>query len=142
MTPMKMQSLRNPVSRMREAITRERHSHTSQSHVTPIEPSDAIEILSCARRRWAVQYLAEQPPDATVTISDLSEHVSAREYECTVTELTSKQRERVYVALYQTHLLTMDSIIDYNRDRGTITPTEAPERLWTAYRAFCETLDG
>ncbi|WP_456071263.1 DUF7344 domain-containing protein [Halosimplex aquaticum] len=139
---MRMQSLRNPLSRFREAITRERHSHTSQSHVTPIEPSDAIEILSCARRRWAVEYLADQPADDPVTISDLAEHVGAREADCSVKELSSKQRERVYVALYQTHLMTMNSIIDYDRDRGTITPTEAPEHLWNAYRAFQQSLNG
>ncbi|MFA9517308.1 hypothetical protein ACERIT_08840 [Halopenitus sp. H-Gu1] len=138
---MKMQ-ICNPVSRIKSAITRARHSHTSQSHVTPIDHSDLIDILSCTRRRWAVEYLAGQPPNEVVTISDLSEHVAARENNCTVTELSSKQRERVYVSLYQTHLLTMEELIDYNRDRGTITPTEAPERLWTAYRAFCETLDG
>jgi len=138
---MKMQ-ICNPVSRIREAITPARHNHTSQSHVTPIDHSDAIEILSCARRRWAVEYLADHSADATVTISDLCEHVAARENNCTVMELSSKQRERVYVSLYQTHLITMNSIIDYNRDRGTITPTEAPARLWNAYCSFCDTLDG
>lgn len=137
---MKMQ-ICNPVSRIKAAITSTRHSHTSQSHVTPIEPSDAIEILSCARRRLAVQYLADQPPDETVTISDLSEHVAARENGCTVKELSSTQRERVYVSLYQTHLITMDSIIDYDRDRGTITPTETPARLWSAYTAFQRSLN-
>lgn len=132
----------NPISRIKAAITRERHSHTSQSHVTPIEPSDAIEILSCARRRWAVEFLADQPPDEIVTISDLSEHVAARENDCTVGELSSTQRERVYVALYQTHLMTMEALIDYNRDRGTITLTEAPAHLWSAYKNFCNRLDG
>lgn len=86
--------------------------------------------------------MSDQPPDETVTISDLSEYVAARENDCTVMELSSTQRERVYVTLYQTHLLTMDSIIDYNRDRGTITPTEAPARLWKAYQDFCTRLDG
>ena len=90
----------------------------------------------------AFEYLAEQPPDGTVTISDLSEHVAARENNCTVTELSSTQRERVYVSLYQTHLITMDSVIDYDRGRGTITPTEAPARLWSVYQDFCSQLDG
>lgn len=138
---MKMQ-ICNQLDRIREAFTRTRHSHTSQSHVTPIHHSDAIDIMSCTRRRWAVEYLAGQPPHETVTISDLSEHVPARENDCTVMELASEQRERVYVSLYQTHLITMDSIIDYNRDRGTITPTDAPARLWNAYEDFCAGLDG
>lgn len=137
---MKMQPLRNPLNRIKTAITS--HSHNSQSQLTPFDHCDAIEILSCARRRWAVEYLADQPTDTTVTISDLSEHVAAKENECTVLELSSKQRERVYVSLYQTHLITMQSIIEYDRDRGTITPTEAPARLWKAYQDFCIRLDG
>lgn len=101
-----------------------------------------MDILSSERRRWAIEYLANQPPDDVVTVSDLAEAVAAEENECTVKELSSKQRERVYVSLYQTHLITMDSIIEYNPDRGTITPTEAPQQLWNAYRSFCDALDG
>jgi hypothetical protein len=139
---MKMQSLRNPLARIKTSLTSSDYSHTSQSHVIPINHSDAIEIMSCTRRRLAIEFLADQPTDEKVTISDLSEHVAARENDCTVRELSSKQRERVYISLYQTHLITMDSIIEYDRDRGTIAPTKAPERLWAAYEDFCTRLDG
>lgn len=135
---MKIQTY-NPISRIKAAITPS--THTSQPHVTPIDHSDAIDILSCTRRRWAIEYLADQPANSTITISDLSEHVAARENNCTVGELSSKQRERVYVSLYQTHLISMDSVIDYDRDKGIITPTEAPARLWSAYQEFCNRLD-
>lgn len=142
---MKMQSLRNPISRIKAAVTSSDHSHTSQTSQSlsePIDPSDAIEILSCARRRWAIEFLADQPPDEPVTISDLSEHVAARENDCTVMELSSTQRERVYVSMYQTHLIALDLILEYDRDRGTITPTEVPEHLWRAYQDFYTGLDG
>lgn len=135
-----MQSFRNPLSRIKSAITFTHHNHASD--LTLPDHGDAIEILSCARRRWAVEYLAEQPPDETVTISELSEYVAARENDCSVVDLSSKQRERVYISLYQTHLITLDPIIEYNRDRGKIIPTEAPERLWGAYQDFCTELDG
>jgi hypothetical protein len=78
---------------------------------------------------------------ATITLSTLAEHVAARENSCTVRELSSQERERVYVALYQSHLDTLDEIIEYNNDRKTITPTSTPTRLWMAYQAFQRELE-
>ncbi|MFC7230531.1 hypothetical protein ACFQMM_02525 [Saliphagus sp. GCM10025308] len=102
-----------------------------------------MNILSSDRRRWAIEHLADQPSDSTVTVSDLAEEVAARENDCTISELSSKQRERVYIALYQQHMTTLEnSIVAYDQDRKTITPTETPERIWSAYRAFCDSLDG
>ncbi|WP_449406672.1 DUF7344 domain-containing protein [Natronorubrum thiooxidans] len=71
------------------------HTHTSQSHITPIDHSEVLTILSSDRRRWAIEYLAEQPPNDVVTVSDLAEEVAARENDCTVNELTTK-RTRLY----------------------------------------------
>lgn len=138
---MKMQ-IRNPISRIREAVTRTRHSHTSQSQVTPIDHSDAMDILASERRRWAIEYLADQSPDDVVTVSDLAEAVAAKENDCTVKELTSKQRERVYIALCQQHLVTMEDVVDYDKDRKEVTPTETPARLWSANTAFQRSLNG
>ena len=133
----------NPISHIKAAITRSRHSHTSQSHVTPIEHGEVLTMLSSDRRRWAIEYLADQPADSTVTVSDLAEEVVTRENDCTVQKLSSKQRERVYIALCQQHLVTMeDSILTYDSDRKVITPTETPERIWNAYSAFQRSLDG
>ncbi|WP_425499293.1 DUF7344 domain-containing protein [Natronosalvus caseinilyticus] len=102
-----------------------------------------LTILSSDWRRWAIEYLSDHPPDSTVTVSDLAEHVTAKQNECAVQELSSKQRERVYIALCQQHMTTLEeTIVDYDRDRKTITPTETPARLWSAYRAFQRSLDG
>ncbi|WP_312908289.1 DUF7344 domain-containing protein [Natronosalvus caseinilyticus] len=99
--------------------------------------------MSSDRRRWAIEHLADQPPDDVVTVSDLAEAVAARENDCTVNELSSKQRERVYISLCQQHMTILEeTIVDYDHDRKTITPTETPARLWIAYQSFCETLDG
>lgn len=123
------------IDRFKSAITSSDHTHRSQSHVTLIDHSDALDILSSERRRWAIEVLADHPPDATVTASDLAEEVAARENDCSVAELSSKERERVYISMVQTHLISMDDIVDYREDRKTITPTETPQRLWRAYRA-------
>lgn len=132
----------NLIGRLRSAVTSSNHTHNSQSHVTDIDHSDAMDILSSKRRRWAIEALADHPPDATVTVSDLAEEVAARENNCSVAELSSKERERVYISMVQTHLISMDDIVDYREDRKTITPTETPQRLWRAYRAFQRSLDG
>ncbi|WP_449404894.1 DUF7344 domain-containing protein [Haloferax elongans] len=52
-----------------------------------------------------------------MTVSTIAEEVAARENNCTVAELTSTQRKRVYISLEQNHLVTMDGIIDYNDDK-------------------------
>jgi len=140
---MKLQ-INSLIDRFRSAITSPDHTHRSQSHVTDIDHSDAMDILSSGRRRWAIEVLADHPPDSTVPVSDLAEEVAARENDCSVEELTSAQRERVYIALVQTHLISLDGYgyIQYREDRKTVTPTETPERLWRAHRAFERALDG
>ena len=55
-------------------------------------------------------------------MGDLAEQVAAREYDTTVEQLSSKQRQRVYIPLYQNHLPKLDDegIIDYNQSRGVV----------------------
>ena len=94
-------------------------------------------------RRWAIEYLADQPPDSTVTVSDSAKLVAVRENDCTVEELDSKQRERVYIALVQSHLIKLQIMfLEYDEDRKVITPTESSVRLWNAYTVFQRSLDG
>jgi hypothetical protein len=83
---------------------------------------DLFEILKNQRRRRVVEYLKQH--DGTVSLSELAEHVAAIEEDTTVEALTSQQRKRVYVGLYQCHLPKMDDkgIISYDKDRGTIDP--------------------
>lgn len=62
-------------------------------------------------------------------LSDLAEQVAAWEYEKERTELHSDERRRVYTAMQQTHLPTMDEagIIEY--EDQTIELTEHAEDL-------------
>jgi len=97
-------------------------SETDEASDAPPEPSlDLIfEILKNSRRREVIKYLRER--DERVSLSDLAEHVAAVENGITTAELSSSQRKRVYVGLYQCHLPKMDDagVIDYERSRGTI----------------------
>lgn len=84
-------------------------------------PLDQLfEILKNSRRRETIRYLHENGGDAT--LSDLAEHIAAIENDTTIRAISSSQRKRVYVGLYQCHLPKMDDtdVVDFNQNRGTI----------------------
>jgi DNA-binding transcriptional ArsR family regulator len=81
-------------------------------------------ILSSDRRRMVLSYLREHGPSGTM--DELAEQIAAWENDVAIDELTSQQRKRVYVSLYQTHLpkLAEAEIVDYDVDEGTVQLTE------------------
>jgi hypothetical protein len=87
---------------------------------------DLFHVLQCRRRRLVLKYLHEYPGDEPADMSDIAEHIAALEHDTTVDSLRSKQRQRVYIALYQSHLPKMDDagVINYNQDRGLVEATE------------------
>jgi DNA-binding transcriptional ArsR family regulator len=91
---------------------------------------EVFELLKNPRRRAALRYLDEA--EGTVTLSDLAEHIAAQENDVTVEQLNAYQRKRVYIALYQCHLPTMDEsdVIDYDQDRGNIDIRDEAEKLF------------
>lgn len=90
---------------------------------------DAIfDVLSSPRRRYVLYYLRRHGP---TDILDLTAEVAAWEYGCDVDDLTSQQRKRVYVSLYQTHVPKMDGlgIVDYDQDSGMIQLTDRADEI-------------
>jgi hypothetical protein len=89
-------------------------SDRSLSHDT------VFHILQNERRRLVLEYL--QGRDDPVRMCDVAEQVAAWEHDTTVEQLTSKQRQRVYIPLYQNHLTKLDEegVIDYNQSRGIV----------------------
>ena len=87
-------------------------------------PKDEIfHLLQNQRRRYVLQYLQEV--DGTVEMRDMAEQVAAWEHDTTLQALTSDERQRVYIALYQAHLPKLDEkgVINYNQSRGIVEPT-------------------
>lgn len=82
-----------------------------------------FEVLKNPRRRKVLEYLSKE--ETTVSLGELADYVTAKENDTTVDAITSTERKRVYVALYQFHLPKMDDIglIDFNKDRGRVTLT-------------------
>jgi len=84
-------------------------------------PLDQVfDILKNKRRRTVLRYL--NSIDGSVKLGALAEYVAAIENDIDEVAVSSDQRKRVYVGLYQCHLPKMDdmSIIDFNQDRGIV----------------------
>lgn len=88
-----------------------------------------FDLLSSPRRRFVLYYLNQV--DDEVEIGELADEVAAWENETDVEDLTSQQRKRVYVSLYQTHVPKMEDagIIDYDSDRGTVSLADQAEDI-------------
>jgi hypothetical protein len=87
-------------------------------------------LLSNQRRRWVLRYLAENGPETT--LSDLAEHIASLENDKPIRAVTSSERKRVYIALYQMHLPKMDDtgFIDFNQHRGTVELRPEADQLY------------
>ena len=105
-------------------------SATETSHDEALSRDQVHHILQNQRRRNVLRFL--RGVEGSIRMGDVAEHVAAREYDTTVEQLRSKERQRVYIALYQSHLPKLDRVglIDYNQDRGIVTPRPELEQLY------------
>lgn len=94
-----------------------------------LSKDDTFHILQNERRRRVLQYLSDT--DEAVDMRDIAEQVAAWEHDTTVQQLTSDQRQRVYIALYQSHLpkLADFGLITYNRSRGIVERTPLADQI-------------
>jgi DNA-binding transcriptional ArsR family regulator len=99
----------------------------SQREALPLD--QVFEILKNSRRRQTLHYLDSNGGEAS--LSDLAEHIAAIENDVTLEAITSSQRKRVYVGLYQCHLPKMDDmeIIDFEKNRGTVELARNADQL-------------
>jgi hypothetical protein len=76
--------------------------------------------LANRRRRYALHHLKQT--GEPVAVRDLAEQVAAWENDTTVDDLGSQERKRVYIALYQSHLPTMDEagLVTYDDEASTV----------------------
>ncbi|WP_246066453.1 DUF7344 domain-containing protein [Halorubrum cibi] len=81
-------------------------------------------LLSNPRRRFILQYLNRT--GESIQLQDLATEVAAWENETEPEALTDKQRKRLYVSLYQTHIPKLEEagIVDYDGDTGDIRLTD------------------
>lgn len=113
------------------AMSTDTETSTSRSRVAAdgLSKDETFHLLSNQRRRNALWYLRDH--DGAVSMRDLAEWIAAQEHETTVAQLTSDERQRVYIALYQSHLpkLADYGVIEYNQSRGIVRRTPLAEQL-------------
>lgn len=87
----------------------------------------AYHILSNARRRFVLQYLEET--EEPIKLIDLAKQGASWENEKPIDELTEKEKKRMYVSLYQTHIpkLSDAGLIHYDTDSQEIRLAAGPD---------------
>lgn len=95
-----------------------------------VSPNLVFDILSNQRRRMVLYYLRQA--DGRMSVKELAREIAALENEVPVEELTSQQRKRVYVSLYQTHLPKLESteMVDFD-DEGNVQLTDRAAEIDT-----------
>ncbi|GAB3036856.1 DUF7344 domain-containing protein [Natronobiforma cellulositropha] len=91
------------------------------------ERGEIFDLLSNHRRRYTIHYCKREGDP--VALGDLAEHVAAWELEKEVSELTSAERKRVYTALQQTHLPTLERANMVVFDDRTVALTDRAAEL-------------
>ena len=108
-----------------ESIEELRERGVEEPGQSSLSKDEIFEVLSNRRRRQIIRFLQDQ--DGRSTTSELAEYIAAVENDTSVPQLTSSQRKRVYVGLYQNHLPRMDElgVIEYAKNRGTVRLRDA-----------------
>jgi hypothetical protein len=122
-----------------------RSAGTEQPAVSPASPTESqserldriFSLLKNRRRRLVLEYLRTHE---STTQSDLARHVAAVENGVDEATVTSTQRKRVYVSLYQAHLPKLDDFdaVSFDRERGTVERTPHTGELL----AYLDRFDG
>jgi len=95
---------------------------------TELDRDRAFALLKNPRRRAVLAHLRETP---TTTLNALADRIAADENDTTPAQLSSSERKRVYISLYQNHLpkLAEFDAVDYDQSRGDVRRRERARRL-------------
>ena len=90
---------------------------------------ETFELLKNNRRRLVLEYLMRH--DGEAKLDEIADHVTAIENDTEVSAITSTERKRVYVGLYQFHLPKMADmgVVDYQQSRGNVVLTDRGRQL-------------
>lgn len=90
-----------------------------------IAKDDLFHLLQNSRRRAVLRYCITHSDREKFNMRTIAEEIAAWENGITVDQLHSDQRQRVYIALYQSHLPKLDEygVVEYNQSRGIVKPT-------------------
>lgn len=109
--------------------TAESQPHETESVESILSSDVTYRVLSDTRRRYVFHFLKQHREP--VSVRELAEQVAAWENDKAKSELTSQERKRVYISLYQSHLPTLDKegVVGYDSDRGIVQLSDATADL-------------
>jgi|AntRauTorcE11898_2_1112593.scaffolds.fasta_scaffold02193_4 hypothetical protein len=98
----------------------------------PLDPDDLFHSLQNERRRRVLRVLTDAE-DETFAMGEIAKFVAAAENECPERLVSSDQRKRVYIALYQNHLPQLDDVglVEYDQSRGDVAAGAALDQAAT-----------
>lgn len=104
-------------------------STTSDEQPSELSKDELFHLLQNQRRRQVLVFL--QDAEGETNMRDISEQVAAWENDTTIDALDSNERQRVYIALYQSHLPKLDDagVLTYNQQRGIVSRTALADQL-------------
>jgi hypothetical protein len=82
---------------------------------------ELFQVLSNARRRYVIYYLAREGPQ--LGLNQLATKIAAAETGTPEADITGDERQRVYISLYQTHLPKLEEagIVSYDDAERTVS---------------------
>jgi len=103
---------------------------TDDEEPKPISKDTQFGMLKNRRRRDILRYLRENDDEST--LSDLAEFIAAKENGVERRLLSSDERKRVYIGLYQCHLPKMDDarVIDFEKRSGDVRLRPEADQLF------------
>lgn len=101
----------------------------SEEQPTELSKDELFHLLQNQRRRQVLVFL--QGTEGEINMRDVAEQVAAWENDTTIDALDSNERQRVYIALYQSHLPKLDDagVLTYNQQRGIVSRTALADQL-------------
>ncbi|WP_221621722.1 DUF7344 domain-containing protein [Halocatena pleomorpha] len=104
-------------------------STASDDRPSELSKDELFHLLQNQRRRQVLEFL--QDTDGEINMRDIAEQVAAWENDTTIDALDSNERQRVYIALYQSHLPKLDEagVLTYNQQRGIVSRTALADQL-------------
>ncbi|WP_380676862.1 DUF7344 domain-containing protein [Salinigranum sp. GCM10025319] len=92
--------------------------------MTPRSKDELFQILSNSRRRYIIYYLSEAGTE--LSLKELATKIAAAESDIPESRVSTEERQRVYISLYQTHLPKLEEarIASYDDEARTVALTD------------------
>lgn len=107
----------------------ERQEDAGSEGPSELSESEVFDILRNSRRRAVIAFLRQHGGEASLT--EVTEHVAAAEYEVDAEAVSSDQHKCVYTGLYQCHLprLEKSGVIDFDKDDKSVALADNASRV-------------